>query len=161
MNAKFFHPKWEMSERCKSTQGSPTERAFSLLLRDRWEIGPILYHPMISVLCKGSLTNSYMSWFDLSVDLLFSSEKVPLKYSQLPPKSKTLHLLVVVFAGLGWQSCYNRNAVAAHVSLCFPVQFLVIGNWPLLKWAVLVSHLVRGNYLLVLAYTQMAYWSTH
>ena len=35
MNAKFFHPEGEMAERSTGAQGSHTETAFRLLLRDR------------------------------------------------------------------------------------------------------------------------------
>ena len=48
MNTKFVHPEGEMAERSTSTQRSPTEPAFLLLLRDCWKMGQILYHLMVT-----------------------------------------------------------------------------------------------------------------
>ena len=56
---QIFPPEGDMAERSTRAQGSLTEMAFSLLLRDCWEIGPIFLslngRSTISILCKGLL----------------------------------------------------------------------------------------------------------
>ena len=67
---QFLPPQKRDGCRSTSAQGSPTEMAFSLLLRDRANVWSLNGRPTISVPCKGPLSTL---WWYFTNDWLFDS----------------------------------------------------------------------------------------